>query len=176
MKCLPVVSLALLISCGAAQPALSFGESVPEDVRQLTTQAFADFLEAFPGQADCVGTVMLTTEPYLGGDRGRYDPEGPLVALLTPGTAARLRHTFIHELAHHLEFACPGQVELRGPFLSAQGFSDHRDWFEGDSWQQTPSEHFAEAVVEVVEGRRGVRYGITLSEEALQLVQTWGQG
>jgi hypothetical protein len=109
-------------------------------------------------------------------DRGYYDPERSLIILRIPGTAAKLRNSLLHELGHHLEAACPSHPELRSLFLTAQGFPSDVDWFTGDRWEVTPSEQFAEAVVEVVEGRRNLRYGIELSQAALDVVSAWGHG
>jgi hypothetical protein len=171
----PLLLVLLLISCGAPGSGLEFGPTTPEDVRQLTAETFDQFQEVFPAQAGCARGVGLETDRDLG-DRGQYDPDTATITLRIPGTATKLRNSFLHELGHHLEFACPAQLELRPSFLAAQGFSPQQDWFAGESWGATPSEQFAEAVVEVVEGRRNLRYGIELSREALDLVEAWGEG
>jgi len=51
-----------------------------------------------------------------------------------------------------MEFTCPEQHDVRIPFLVAQALPPSASWFEGRSWETTPSEQFAEAVVRVVLG------------------------
>ena len=174
----PGVTLAVavvLLSCAPGSPRLDFHPETPTDVRRLAETTFADFLLAFPAQADCVGRVTLATD-WEQDDRGNYDPERSLIILRIPGTATKLRNSMLHELGHHLEAACPSHPELRDFFLAAQGFPSDADWFAGDLWEVIPSEQFAEAVVEVVEGRRNLRYGVELSAAALNWVTAWGQG
>ena len=82
----------------------------------------------------------------------------------------------VHEFAHHVEFTCPDQEELRSAFLVAQGFPPSTDWFAGDSWETTSSEHYAEATVEVVLGRRPHHGNIQITDEAADIVRRWGAG
>ena len=65
---------------------------------------------------------------------------------------------------------------LRSDFLAAQGFASGTDWFAGTAWEETPSEHYAEAVVELVAGRRTHQGGIRITDEALAVVRDWGKG
>jgi hypothetical protein len=174
MRRLPLVLLLVVTSCRPPGTGLEFGATTPEDVRVLVTETFDDFRQAFPARAGCAAGAVLEVDRDLE-DRGHYDPQTATITLRIPETATKLRNSFLHELAHHLEFACESQEEVRPSFLAAQGFPPHQDWFGGPSWRETPSEHFAEAVVEVVEGRRNLRYGIGLSREALDLVEAWGE-
>ena len=48
------------------------------------------------------------------------------------------------------------------------------DWFDGATWETTPSEQYAEATVEVVLGRRTHHGGIVVSDEAVTVVRQWG--
>ncbi len=165
----------LMISCSPPRPEVGFTPATPDDVRLLATEAFTDFLGAFPARSGCIGRVTLNSDRDQA-DRGRYEPQGAVITLRIPATAGKLRNSFIHELAHHLELACPAQADLRAAFQAAQGFPSTASWFEGPAWKDTPSEHFAEAVVEVVDGRRNLRYGIDVSQAAIDLVVGWGRG
>lgn len=162
------------VACGAGSDRIEFDSATPDDVRQLTRTALVDFLEAFPTQSECLQGLRLQVDPSLD-ERGQYDPVAATITLRTPATAAKLRNSLFHEIAHHLEWKCSSQVEIRQPFLIAQGFPVDSEWAPDGSWETSPSEHFAEAVVEVIEGRRNLTYGITLSDEALALVREWGQ-
>jgi hypothetical protein len=95
--------------------------------------------------------------------------------LRIPGTAPNLRHDLVHEFAHHLEFACPAQRDVRGPFLAAQGLASGTAWFAGSEWDRIPSEQFAEAVVEVVLGPVPARR-VVLRPAALAVVRRWLAG
>ena len=175
MRPLLIVMATVAMSCGSASDLIEFSSETPDDVRQLAQAAMTDFLEVFPAQRQCVAGVRLDIDPDFEA-RGRYEPETATVILRTPATAPKLRESLFHELAHHLEWNCPSQLELRKPFLDAQGFSAGSEWTKGDAWEDSPSEHFAEAVVEVIEGRRNLTYGINLSDQALELVRRWGHG
>ena len=61
-------------------------------------------------------------------------------------------------------------------FLPAQGFPADANWFDGDSWETTPSEQYAEAVVELIEGRRTHQGGIYITDDAVDVVRGWGKG
>lgn len=52
-----------------------------------------------------------------------------------------------------------------------------RDWYDGPIWEEIPSERFAEAVVEVVNGER-VRHeaDVPVEPHVVELVAQWGRG
>ncbi|HUO47171.1 MAG TPA: hypothetical protein VM470_10120, partial [Acidimicrobiia bacterium] len=151
------------MACGSGSDLIEFASATPNDVRQLTRAAVVDFLEAFPTKGECLQGLRLQVDPSLD-DRGHYDPTAATITLRTPATASKLRNSLFHEIAHHLEWKCPSQIEMRQPFLIAQGFPVDSEWAPDDSWETSPSEHFAEAVVEVIEGRRNLTYGVSLSD------------
>ncbi len=161
----------VLAACGG--PKVVFGANTPDDLRGLVDDVFDRFREAFPAAAECIGEVRLEGDWDLA-DQGEYRALTATITVGIPGPPSRLSHTIVHELAHHLEAACPTQVELRGPFLTAQGFAPGTDWFAGDQWEDIPSEQFAEAVVQVVLGWPAVHYRMDLSPEAVELVRRWG--
>ena len=165
--------LAGLWGCGQ-DPSLVFGDDTPADLRDLGLGVWEEFTEVFPDQSDCIGEVRLEGDWDLAGARAFYLPEERTIVLRIPATAAHLRHSLIHELAHHLEHWCSDHSSLRADFLEAQGLSSDTSWFVGPSWEETPSEQFAEAVVRLVLGRPVMNYRISLRPEAIEVVKEWG--
>jgi hypothetical protein len=156
-------------------PELLHAESVPDDLRTLADETWDDFLAAHPARLDCITPVTLEAAWELD-DRAEYRPDTSTLAVRVPGTPATLRSELIHEFAHHLEFTCAAQTGLRAEFLRAQGFPPEAAWFEGDTWETTPSEQYAEATVEMIEGRRTHLGGILLTADAIEVVREWGLG
>ena len=166
----------LVMACGTQSPSLVFSEGAPADLRELGREVWDEFLAVFPDRAGCIGQVTLAGDWALEGSRAYYLPEGARVVLAIPGTAAHLRHSLAHELAHHLEHACADHAELRAAFLRAQGLAPDTPWFGGPSWEETPSEQYAEAVVRLVLSRPVTFYRLDLAPEAVEAVREWGGG
>jgi hypothetical protein len=164
-----------LTACGGGPAELRFDDTVPDDLRELALETWSDFLAVVPARHDCIPSPTLTAAWELG-DRGEYRPATSTVVVRVPGTPATLRSELLHEFAHHVEFTCPEQEGLRTAFLEAQGFAPSASWFEADTWETTPSEQYAETVVELVEERRSHRAGIQLSDAAVTVVRAWGLG
>ena len=156
-------------------PELRHAESVPDDLRTLAEEAWEDFLAAVPARHDCFPAVTLEAAWELD-TRAEYRPDSATLVVRVPGTPATLRSELLHEFAHHVEFTCSEHDELREDLLRAQGFPADSDWFGGHSWETTPSEHYAEATVELVEGRRTHQGGILLTPAAVDVVRKWGAG
>ncbi len=171
---LAVLGLLALAACGGGGPALTFAESTPADVRELATGVLADTAAALPAHARCLDGATLVGDRDLA-DRAEYEPEGARVVLRIPATAGQLTVSLVHELAHHLEFACPAQRDVRAPFLEASGLPGDTRWFEGPSWEETPSEQFAEAVVQLVVGHPDRRRPVHVSARALAVVAGWAR-
>lgn len=172
---LSVLIAVVSIGCTGSDPTLHFAADMPDDLRQLADETWQDFLDAHPGRLDCIDSVTLEAAWELD-NRAEYRPDSRTLAVRVPGTPATLRSELIHEFAHHVEFTCPDQTELRAAFLHAQGFPPETEWFGGATWETTPSEQYAEATVEVVTGRRTHTGGILLTPEAVEVVRQWGEG
>lgn len=164
-----------LTGCGGGSADLHFDDTVPGDLRELALEAWSDFLAAVPGRRDCIPSPTLAAAWELD-NRGEYRPATETIVVRVPGTPATLRSELLHEFAHHVEFTCPEHEDLRTAFLAAQGFPPSVDWFEADTWETTPSEQYAEAIVELVEERRSHRAGIQLTDAAVIVVRDWGLG
>jgi hypothetical protein len=167
-------SLAVSATTGSGMPALTFAPGTPRDLRSLASDTWERFGEAFPARTDCMDPVELAGAWELR-DRATYDPEDGLVTVRIPGTAPNLRASIVHEFAHHLEFTCAAHEDLRRRFLAAQGLPPDTVWFDGPSWERTPSEEFAEATVVLVVGRPG-HLRIRVQPAALAAIREWAQG
>jgi hypothetical protein len=165
----------ILLAAADSPPQLLHDDGVPADLRSLADETWNDFLNAHPARLDCISSPTLEAAWQLD-SRAEYRPDTATLAVRVPGTPATLRSELIHEFAHHLEFTCPAHRDLRADFLRAQGFAADTPWDQGETWEETPSEQYAEATVELVDGRRSHRGGIRLTTDAVEVVREWGQG
>ena len=163
------------VEAGSRGPAVAFAEGVPHDLELLVRATWERFTDAIPARWDCLGPVTVSGAWELG-DRAAYDPDRRLVIVRIPGTAPNLQSSLVHEFAHHLEFTCPEQRSLRAHFLAAQGLPRDTPWFEGETWEQIPSEQFAEAMIEVVLGRAPPPPRIAVTAAAVETIRAWGRG
>jgi len=154
---------------------LRFQRDVPGDVRSLAAATWARFEAAFRGHPECLRPMAFETR-WTFHDRGEYEPDDQRVVLRIPGTAPNLSATMVHEFAHHLEFTCHAQRQLRPAFLAAQGFAPGTPWFGGPSWERTPSEQFAEAAVLFVLGEPAAHSPVVVSDRALAAIRAWAAG
>lgn len=173
-----LVAVVMVAGCGGSSgepPAIVYDATVAFDLRDLATTTWQDFLAAFPGRLDCFGDVTL--EATVSQDeRSTYDAERATVTVLVPATARQYRAALVHEFAHHVEADCPEQANLRPVFLDAQGFPQGTDWFAGETWDDTPAQHYAEAVVEYVLGERDPDRTVDVGPRAVEIVAAWAQG
>jgi len=167
-----IVAGIMLLTRPNPAPALRYDASVPDDLRELAAETWRDFLAVHPARWSCIAPVTLNAAWQLD-YRGEYRPDSATVIVRVPGTAPTLRNQMVHEFAHHIEFTCPEQGELRSSFAGAQGFSGSTQWFDGHTWETTPSEHYAEATVELVLGRRPHHGNIQISAQAADIVRRW---
>jgi hypothetical protein len=167
----------------AHQPELIFDNSVAADFQALALKTWDRFLVVFQARSNCFGDVRLRAA-YTLDSRAGYDPNTATVTVQVPGTPARLQSALVHEWAHHIEFQCPEQRDLRAAFLAAQGLAPDTPWRpEGapasqsaSQWGAAPSEQYAEATVELVLGRRPLAAPAPVSREAIRVVGDWAAG
>lgn len=167
--------IAIVLMAGPAEPRLLLDESVADDFGELADETWESFVAAFPAQRECIGAVTLVAVYDLD-DRAKYDADRAQMAIRVPGPPVVLQRAIIHELAHHLEFSCDAHLAIRPAFLTALGWDPETPWFEGQAWEDIPSEVFAEAVVEVVYGDFDIvhpRIGL-IPAEAVEVVMNWG--
>lgn len=162
----------ILLSSSCGSPGALVADDIPADLAKVVSEALASVEEALPAHHGCLDGVVVTHAWELD-DRAAYRPETGTVVLRVPGTAPNLEFSLVHEIAHHLEFACPAQAELRPAFLIAMGHAPETSWFEGDTWETTPSEQFATALAEYVTGRPEPLRPVALTDEARRRVEEW---
>lgn len=172
LRRLLIVSLLglLALACSAGGPTLA--DDMPEDLAAVVDSALVKVDEALHPHLECLDGLVVSHAWELE-DRAEYRSVEKRVVLRVPGTAPDLEFSLVHEIAHHLEFVCPSQLELRPAFLAAQGLATNTAWYEGDSWEATPSEMFATAVAEYVTGRSEENRPIALTQETKSLVAEW---
>lgn len=161
------------------RPQLILDDSVARDLAALAGDTWDQFLQAMGGRAGCFDDVRLRASRTLG-DRAVYDPDTATVTVRVPGAAVPLQSALIHEWAHHVEFQCEAQQELRAAFLLAQGLPAITEWrpeaaladLPASQWAEIPSEQYAEAVVALVLGDQ-VPTIVTVSGEAVQVIADW---
>lgn len=162
-------------------PCLIIGPSVDEGFAALAAKTWDRFLTAFSPLAPCIGDVHLRASYRLPARAG-YDPASATVTVRVPGSAAKLRAALIHEWAHHIEFQCPQQRLMRPAFLAAEGFAPDTPWRPhdaqvlADTWANIPSEHFAEAAIELVLGHNPTPTQIHVTQEGLKALAAWLSG
>lgn len=162
----------LIGACAAASAPGPIVADMPDDLRVVVDETLAAFAEALPSTAPCLESLTITHAWELD-HRAEYRPEEAVVVLRVPATRPRLETSLVHEMAHHVDMACPDE-EMRSRFLESQGLDGDIPWFDGPSWQDTPSEQFATAAAEVVTGRPDRARPVPVTEDALAVVARWG--
>lgn len=175
----------LVLGCAPApeSPRLVYGPSVGSDLRSLAAATWDRFLTAFAARRDCFGDVTLVAAYELA-SRSSYDPDTAVVSVRVPATAAMLQGALVHEWAHHIEYQCEAQRDLRPRFLAAQGLSPTTPWrpaaaaaqMPADEWAAIPAEQCAEATIEFVLGRRQIPTTARVTIEAVQVIADWAAG
>ncbi|MGA1052490.1 MAG: hypothetical protein ACO4AY_12410 [Ilumatobacteraceae bacterium] len=171
-----LILTAVGVGCGGApdEPRLLVPQAVPDDVRSELDVVWSDFRRVFAGRLGCVPDVtILLVGDVVGGD-ARYVVADARIEVRIPTTPARFRESVAHELAHHVEHTCREFDELRVQLN--RGFWTGT-WESGDDWWDTPSEQWAEHVVELINGGR-VRHTteMPIDEAALAMIRAWAAG
>ena len=171
----PAIALAVAgLAAAAPPPRMLVDPGTPEDVAALAADTFDEFIEEAPALENCVGNIRLAGAWRLD-ERGEYDADTSRITVRIPGTAPRLAGTLVHELGHHVDAVCLSE-DVRVSFRRAQGISDDLSWDVGATWAEVPAEQFAEAIVEVVLGRRSPTLGVRIGPAAVELVARWVGG
>jgi hypothetical protein len=140
---------------------VQFTQVVPADVDAETRDAVAAFVDVFAGRRDCVGGAQLELVDDVDGGDARYRPEDATIEVAIPTSPRRYRESLVHELAHHVERACPDFADAESAILAAIGDPD-RPWASSAMpWEERPAEIWAESVVQLVLGER-VRFARTM--------------
>lgn len=174
---LAVSTFILIAACGGGEvaPTPSFGPNTPTDLRVLTSETLVRVVEAMPDRGGCLEGLVVSGAWELD-DRARYEPASGEMTIRIPATAAQLETSIVHEMAHHMEFICPQGEDIRRDFIAAQGLPSDAEWFDGSSWETTPSEQWASAIVLHVLERPDERARISITDDAMEIVRAWAGG
>jgi len=163
-------------------PQLFIDRSVAPDFAALIQATWRQFLVIFDARQDCFGDLRVVAVATLA-DRAQYDPATATVMVRVPARGSTLEVALVHEWAHHLEFQCAAQMELRPAFLAAQGLPPDTPWYadQGSTklpayrWATIPSEQFAEMVAALVLNRQNLRTPVPLTEDGVRIITAWAR-
>jgi hypothetical protein len=148
---------------------------MPSDLVEVVNATLEAVESEAPALTDCLDGLVIGHTWELD-DRASYDPNTSTILLRAPSTASKFEFSLAHEIAHHLEFACPAQTKIRAGFLETQGLDASINWFDGDPWEEIPSEQFATAFAEVVTGGTDTMRHVPVTESSRRLVNAWAKG
>ncbi len=166
----------------ARLPRLILDKSVGDDFAALAQSTWQQFLEVFQTHTNCFGDVHLRAATDLP-SRAAYNPQTATITVRVPGSAAMLQSALVHEWAHHIEFQCPAQKEMRAAFIAAQGLPPGTLWRPDNTpantpeseWASIPSEQCAEAAIELVLGERPIPTTARVSPGAVGVLREWAK-
>lgn len=182
LLCIAVSSYLLAAAQPGKTPQLWIDRSVAPDFAALIRTTWDSFLIVFAARQDCFGDLRIVAVTELA-DRAQYEPATATVLVRVPARGSALRAALVHEWAHHLEFQCAAQVELRPAFLAAQGLPPDSAWYAADGstalhayqWATIPSEQFAETVVAVVLDQQRMRTPARVTAAGRQVITAWAR-
>lgn len=163
-------------------PRLIIDASVDEDFAAVIQETWGQFLDVFAARSDCFGDVRVKADYDLA-ERAMYDPKTATISVRVPERASILKGALVHEWAHHVEFQCEAQTELRTAFIKAQGIPANTPWRLEDGstnilssdWANIPSEQYAETTIAVVLGKRPIRTNAPVTAEGMEVIRAWAQ-
>ena len=163
-------------------PRLIIDASVDQDFAAVIQETWGQFLLVFAARSDCFGDVRVKADYDLS-DRAMYDPRTATISVRVPERAGILKGALVHEWAHHVEFQCEAQTEMRAAFIEAQGIPANTPWRLEDGttnilssdWANIPSEQYAETTIVVVLGERPVSTKAPITAEGMEVIRAWAQ-
>lgn len=167
--------LLVVVAVACSPPTPRLDSDIPADLARLVEDRYQEINRVLAARSDCLAGLTITHSWEMA-DRASYDPETATITLRVPATARELEFSLVHELAHHFEAACTAQQTLRPAFLLAQGHPEDAPWFEGETWETTPSEQFASALGVVVTGEADPGRRVPLTDAAVEVVAGWVAG
>lgn len=177
---MPVVALTVVMGVGVAlnagpAPRIDLPQDVPGQVEELVDATWSSFVDSFPALRDCIGDVAVVLVRDVTGGDASYSASERTIRIEIPTTPERFPESLAHELGHLIEESCSAPEAIGAEFMSAQAIPAGTSWRGGDHWFDTPSEQFAETVVQIVRGERIIHADvINVSDGAVRLVSEWG--
>jgi len=152
-------------------PVVRFAQAIPSDVEGEARAAIAEFTDVFGPRRACIPTAHVVLVRDVDGGDARYLADAAAIEIEIPTTPARFRESLVHELAHHVERACPAFADLRDEWLARSGAVA---WSGQERWEDRPTEQWAEAVVGLVLGER-LLHGdeMTIDPDLVLLAGEW---
>jgi hypothetical protein len=162
------------------RPRLIVDPSVDQDFSALIQETWVQFLRVFAARSDCFGDVRVKADYDLT-DRAMYDPQTATVTVRVPERASILKGALVHEWAHHVEFQCEAQKEMRAAFIKAQNMPADTPWRSesgsvnvlSSDWANIPSEQYAETTIVLVLGERPVSTKAPITEDGVEVIRAW---
>ena len=163
-------------------PRLIIDASVAPDFAAVIQETWGQFLLVFAARSDCFGDVRVKADYDLS-DRAMYDPQTATISVRVPERAAILKGALVHEWAHHVEFQCEAQTEMRAAFIEAQNMPANTPWRLEDGttnilssdWANIPSEQYAETTIALVLGERPVSTKAPITTQGMEVIRAWAQ-
>ena len=163
-------------------PRLIIDASVKPDFAAVIKETWGQFMLVFAARRDCFGDVRVKADYDLS-DRAMYDPQTATVSVRVPERASILKGALVHEWAHHVEFQCEAQKEMRAAFIEAQGLPANTPWrlengttnILSSDWANIPSEQYAETTIVLVLGERPVWTNAPITAEGVEVIRAWAQ-
>ncbi|MEZ4867150.1 MAG: hypothetical protein R3C14_37850 [Caldilineaceae bacterium] len=163
-------------------PQLLIDPSVEPDFAALIHETWEQFMLVFAAKSDCFGDVRIKAD-YAMTDRAMYDPRTATITVRVPERGSILKGALVHEWAHHVEFQCDAQTEMRAAFIEAQGLPANMPWrlehgttnILSSDWANIPSEQYAEAAIVLVLGKRPVWSKALITAEGVEVIRMWAQ-
>ncbi len=151
-------------------------QDVPPEVQAELDATWSRFLARFGSRRNCFGDVSVMLVRQVDGGDARYVIDERRIEVQIPTTPKRFRESVVHELAHHVEHTCSDFAELKAVLHSLLG-GPQRSWSGGGVWEEIPSELWAEAAVQLVNGER-VRHARDMPVDAtvIEVVKAWASG
>lgn len=165
-----------------ATPRVIIDDSVAPDFAAVIQETWDQFLLVFAARSDCFGDVRVKADYDLT-DRAMYDPQTATITVRVPERASILKGALVHEWAHHVEFQCEAQKEMRAAFIEAQGMPADTPWrsengsiyLRSSDWASIPSEQYAETTIVVVLGERPISTDAPITTEGMEVIRAWAQ-
>lgn len=172
LTALAIGVLVLGAAC-ASSDRIRLVQDVPAEVAQIVDETSRDLESSLPWAGGCMLPVEVHLSRNVPDGAARYRAAEQLIEIEIPTSPARFRESLVHELGHHIDATCEDLDDLRTAFATSQGFTDSQTWDTGQAWELTPAEHFAEAVVAIVNGGRLLHADIVmLHPESIAAVES----
>ncbi len=175
MRALIASAVVVIVGACASADRIRIVQDVPAEVTGIVQDVWRDLEERLAWAAECMAPVEVFLSRDVPDGAARYRADEQLIEVQIPTSPARFRESLVHELGHHIDATCSGLEQVRSEFTMAQDLDPGGPWNDGEAWESTPAEHFAEAVVAIVNHERLLHEDrIVLFTSSLEIVERAG--